>query len=315
MASLTMDTAWNSLALFKEGHFPEQELRYLLEHQEEVTPLLLAEVDDVISRHKQVPIDSMRHFYALYVLAHFRCEELFPRVIALLKLPEEGAAQLLGSSHLAGRGLPNIIASTFNGNFPLLAEIIEDREADREARVCALSSITPLVLLGRMERETAIDYLMELTQTKLEGQWVLWATLVEITMDLYLDELKPIMMDAFSKGLVDGYCTQDEFQEHFDRHKENEKWHNEYMKRSYHFINAISDMEWWACFQSQAALKKKSDKLARNLVRRMQRHRLANSTSRHAPIKREKKIGRNEPCPCGSTKKYKKCCLLAHGEQ
>ncbi len=26
------------------------------------------------------------------------------------------------------------------------------------------------------------------------------------------------------------------------------------------------------------------------------------------PIKKEKKIGRNEPCPCGSGKKYKKCC-------
>jgi len=27
------------------------------------------------------------------------------------------------------------------------------------------------------------------------------------------------------------------------------------------------------------------------------------------PIKVEKKVGRNEPCPCGSGKKYKKCCL------
>jgi preprotein translocase subunit SecA len=26
------------------------------------------------------------------------------------------------------------------------------------------------------------------------------------------------------------------------------------------------------------------------------------------PVKREKKIGRNDPCPCGSGKKYKKCC-------
>jgi tetratricopeptide (TPR) repeat protein len=26
------------------------------------------------------------------------------------------------------------------------------------------------------------------------------------------------------------------------------------------------------------------------------------------------KIGRNEPCPCGSGKKYKKCCLLHHDE-
>jgi uncharacterized protein len=30
---------------------------------------------------------------------------------------------------------------------------------------------------------------------------------------------------------------------------------------------------------------------------------------RRAPIRRaEPKIGRNDPCPCGSGKKYKKCC-------
>ncbi len=26
------------------------------------------------------------------------------------------------------------------------------------------------------------------------------------------------------------------------------------------------------------------------------------------PVRKEKKFGRNEPCPCGSGKKYKKCC-------
>jgi len=26
------------------------------------------------------------------------------------------------------------------------------------------------------------------------------------------------------------------------------------------------------------------------------------------PIKAEPKIGRNDPCPCNSNKKYKKCC-------
>jgi len=29
------------------------------------------------------------------------------------------------------------------------------------------------------------------------------------------------------------------------------------------------------------------------------------------PVKRkDKKVGRNDPCPCGSGKKYKKCCGL-----
>jgi len=26
------------------------------------------------------------------------------------------------------------------------------------------------------------------------------------------------------------------------------------------------------------------------------------------PVVRSEKIGRNDPCPCGSGKKYKKCC-------
>lgn len=28
----------------------------------------------------------------------------------------------------------------------------------------------------------------------------------------------------------------------------------------------------------------------------------------HSPISNQKKVGRNDPCPCGSGKKYKQCC-------
>ena len=31
-------------------------------------------------------------------------------------------------------------------------------------------------------------------------------------------------------------------------------------------------------------------------------------------LKREEKIGRYLPCPCGSEKKYKKCCLIKERE-
>jgi uncharacterized protein YecA (UPF0149 family) len=31
----------------------------------------------------------------------------------------------------------------------------------------------------------------------------------------------------------------------------------------------------------------------------------------HPPPRRVVKIGRNEPCPCGSGRKYKKCCIGA----
>jgi hypothetical protein len=34
-----------------------------------------------------------------------------------------------------------------------------------------------------------------------------------------------------------------------------------------------------------------------------------NAPERPVPARREEKVGRNEPCPCGSGRKYKKCCL------
>jgi preprotein translocase subunit SecA len=33
-------------------------------------------------------------------------------------------------------------------------------------------------------------------------------------------------------------------------------------------------------------------------------------TVRQQPIVTGNKTGRNDPCPCGSGKKYKKCCML-----
>ncbi len=36
---------------------------------------------------------------------------------------------------------------------------------------------------------------------------------------------------------------------------------------------------------------------------------LEDSNNLYMPLKSEPKIGRNDPCPCGSGKKYKKCCL------
>ena len=32
------------------------------------------------------------------------------------------------------------------------------------------------------------------------------------------------------------------------------------------------------------------------------------NTPKVEPIKADGKVGRNDPCPCGSGKKYKKCC-------
>jgi preprotein translocase subunit SecA len=52
--------------------------------------------------------------------------------------------------------------------------------------------------------------------------------------------------------------------------------------------------------------------LAANLPSARRRAQSGNSPSpsygRGVPLRTQRKIGRNDPCPCGSGKKYKKCC-------
>ncbi len=40
-----------------------------------------------------------------------------------------------------------------------------------------------------------------------------------------------------------------------------------------------------------------------------ERNEIRKSYNRSKTVVKDKKIGRNDPCPCGSGKKYKKCCM------
>lgn len=50
------------------------------------------------------------------------------------------------------------------------------------------------------------------------------------------------------------------------------------------------------------------DKMERKRVAKVMGTNQEGEDVKQKPIVKGKKIGRNDPCPCGSGKKYKKCC-------
>ena len=58
--------------------------------------------------------------------------------------------------------------------------------------------------------------------------------------------------------------------------------------------DTIKEMEWWECFKAPKVPEPKPLQSTRTPV--------------FAPLRSMPKVGRNEPCPCGSGKKYKRCC-------
>ena len=41
----------------------------------------------------------------------------------------------------------------------------------------------------------------------------------------------------------------------------------------------------------------------------------SDGTVKKRPVRKVQKVGRNDPCPCGSGKKYKNCCLLKESQK
>jgi uncharacterized protein YecA (UPF0149 family) len=87
------------------------------------------------------------------------------------------------------------------------------------------------------------------------------------------------IQQAFAEGLVDEeYIDYEWVIETMARGKE-EVLAELRTDARYNIIDdTIREMEWWACFDQTEKPKWK------------------------------RKVGRNEPCPCGSGQKYKKCC-------
>ena len=65
--------------------------------------------------------------------------------------------------------------------------------------------------------------------------------------------------------------------------------------------------------ERQKARRKELNELAANYKKRKVQGTFENR-GKVVPFKRNSpKVGRNEPCPCGSGKKYKKCCWWGGG--
>jgi uncharacterized protein YecA (UPF0149 family) len=80
-------------------------------------------------------------------------------------------------------------------------------------------------------------------------------------------------------------------------------------ERSTLITDAIDELEGWVCFHPDeyAPVKPATEELPMTLPPESSPA-LPDYYEPPRPVVSPPKIGRNEPCPCGSGKKFKKCC-------
>ncbi len=290
------------IALSEErGQPPREALRAADARREEITDRLLGALETGLAAPSDASGETCQLFcHALYLLAKWREPRAFPFVIRWLSLPDEAAFDLAGDVPTAAGS--RILASVCGGDRPEIRALVENREANEYCRGQALESLAILAAWGELPRESVIGYVRELIIDKLERETTyVWCTVANLIVDLDAGELVPLIRQPYDDGLVDPFSIGWDEIENRVSHTERPSF-EEFQHRHPPITDVADETGWWALY-SRAAVKDRSISNTPDFAEHP-----PSRSDPPAPFIAPAKTGRNDQCPCGSGRKYKKCC-------
>lgn len=279
------------------GTFPRASVAEAIAQREAITPELLRILEhDAANLAEIAPKeDYMAHLYAMYLLAQFREPRAYPLLVKFFSADGNLLYQAVGD--VTTDGLDRMLASTCHGDTSLIERMIEDATLDEYVRGAALGALVILVTQGVKSREEVMGYFKALFRGKLEREFsFVWTYLVSRCCALYPEEVMADIEQAYTDDLVDtSFIGMNSVKRALAMGKEHALAELEKDPRQCFIEDTIKEMQWWECFKTPRVSETKSAPLQ-------------TSIPVPAPARTMPKIGRNEPCPCGSGKKFKRCC-------
>jgi hypothetical protein len=199
-------------------------------------------------------------------------------------------------------GLSQVFASVYDGNPAPLHGLLENEQVNEFVRSAALNTFLVLEHTDQMPRDTVLEYIRSLFHGKLQRTpSYAWSSLVCVVADLPAPELLEDVRQAYADGFVDTMVAD---LEGIERDANAPKPRRR--DRQHLITDAIAEMEWWASFHPEDSWPKKMPNT--DIPMPSPPPHVPTSYAAPKPYVSEPKIGRNDRCPCGSGKKYKKCC-------
>ena len=285
---------------------------------------------------------------ALTLLAQFREAAAFPIFLDIAKSYSSNQPfydDLIFSTDDEEFG--RFLASLSKGNIETLKSLVLDDELEGEMRGYALDALMACYFEGDLERSDFVGFLSGLytSFTSLEktsdDYSFLWGTLFRVSLTIHpgdlMNEIREMCKDDISLPVEDslsGVMSDLELAESMAR-KDFDQWKaSEWQAQveDYGYIkNALKDLQYWQMnieddwddelpeefmtevSELRAALFEAVDAMEHEVfdapVPSMMNASPGLIAGSDRPFAREyPKTGRNDPCPCGSGKKYKKCC-------
>ncbi|MCL2146478.1 MAG: DUF1186 domain-containing protein [Synergistaceae bacterium] len=273
--------------------FAKEEVLFIKDNIEEAIPTLIEYIKEVIDLGEDMPEEGNAHLYAMFLLAEFKIKAAFEYLIKYLEFDEDLIEICLGDT--ITEDFCAILASVATvDDIPQIKAIIENPTLyvyNRNAALNALKTLYAEDIYDKNEYFAYLQYLLENCQDDPE----LMAEIIISCEETGNQAFLPVIERLYEADLVDDTVTGlSEVRQGLLA--ANEETAKQALKKDPNnsFINdTISRMSWWACFGEQSFSYEKP----------IDEHLIVNEKPDFGY-----KVGRNDPCPCGSGKKYKNCC-------
>lgn len=275
------------------GVFPKDALLAAMDQPNEISPTLIKILQkgaaDITGLAKTK--DDNGFLYAMFLLAQFEEEKGLVPLIDFFCTEGMTAIRLTGD--VVTENLNKLFAGMARRNHAPLLDLIEDRDKNSFVRAAAIEALLCLVAWDDVKGETIERYFEELLTNKLEKEPShVWNYLSDAAGRIGTPRLEAPLKKAYTDNLAsDTYIPWNDTRELLHRSVAENLNDLQNDQGLAPIVNVIEEMQGWACFTPVE--------------------------KRIAPIKIPKtiqpvqtaKVGRNDPCPCGSGKKHKKCCM------
>jgi hypothetical protein len=289
-----------------DGSFPGDLVAEVIGRREEVTPRLLDILEDIDRDPEPWLADArgMLHIWALYLLALFRETRAYPLLVRIFSRPSEFAFDLAGD--VATEDLGRMLASVSGGDSRGMMALIENEQANEYVRWNAMESMVSLAATGQRTRDEVMAYFLQLFHKLERRPGAQWDGLANACADLWPQEAIEELKRAYEDGLVDRHSIDWQDIEQALALGQQGAMQRARRSRDPLITDLARDMGWMQCFHEREREYEEEGDSQEDLPEPL--------SSEHvtAPIRRATpKVGCNEPCPCGSGKKFKKCCGAA----
>ena len=293
---MTLDDAITSFAA--PGDLPRGEMGWALDHWDEAAPRLTAMLDAYARGENRTAEAEGALFITVHLQAEKRDTSAFAPLCRLLR-DGEAASLVLGDAIL--ETLPRVLVSLYDGGLPALAAVVETVQTDDFIRTAALDAMAYLTHAGQVPEADMRACLLRWLDGLEQHESYVWVGWVMAVTRLGWADLMPQAEELLRRGFVDPdimgvELLREDLQRTLDdpsrvigfaadgigpfgRAKEElEEWENTPAP------DLSDDPDWTDEPEWEAPTMPITNPL--------------------------RGVGRNDPCPCGSGKKYKKCCLV-----